>query len=159
MKFKIGDRVVCVDTTNVSSSELTLGKNYTLTDINLLAGTVDLINDRGNTVDYFARRFKLASEIEDLATTTEATVEITQSEYDEMQDRIELLESLLVDANKRIDGCEYTIAINNQVITKFFRLTHLVSDNIYVADLIGAKWGDNVVDKIHAYLLNAVNSK
>lgn len=107
MKFKIGDEITCIDNLGLPE-ELTLGKNYIVTGFSASAGIelVNLFNDEGIEASFYGSRFILASEIEDSAKPTKIMVEITQDEYDEMQDRIELLESLLVDANKRIAELE-----------------------------------------------------
>lgn len=160
-EFKIGDEITCIDNLGLPE-ELTLGKNYIVTGFSVATGVnlVNLFNDEGIEASFYGSRFILASNIESSATPTEVMVEISQNEYDEIYDRIELLESLLVDANKRIEDLEYSLDVrNNPLIMEFFRLTRLVSANREIAGLIGVEWGDNIVDKVCDYLLNAVNNK
>lgn len=154
-EFKIGDEITCVDNLGLPE-ELTLGKNYIVTGFSVSAGInlVNLFNDEGIEASFYGSRFILASEIEDSVTPTKIMVEITQDEYDTMYDRIELLESLLVDANKRIEDLEYSHDVrNNPLIMEFFRLTRLVSANREIAGLIGVEFGDNIVDKVCDYLV------
>lgn len=106
-EFKIGDEITCIDNLGLPE-ELTLGKNYIITGFSAATGVnlVNLCNDEGIEASFYGSRFILASEIENSVTPPEVMVEISQNEYEEMHDRIELLESLLVDANNRIDELE-----------------------------------------------------
>ena len=158
MKFKIGDEVYLREDSDWSD-----GSAANPLDA---VGTIDMIYGDEYMYDYGVMWsngiHNRCYEDDDLVLSTEQTPTVsnfTQEDYDEMQDRIELLESLLVDANKRIVDLECSLGASNRVIQNFSRLTYLVLDNIYVADLIDAKWGYDVVDKIHTYLLNAVNNK
>ena len=81
----------CIDNA-CNEHVLVLGKTYTVAYVNNLSGICRL--DR-IPYDWFMSRFILASDIESSATPTEQVVGISQNEYDEMYDRIELLESLL----------------------------------------------------------------
>ena len=120
MEFKIGDEVVCIDNSGLQY-ELTLGKCYAVTESFEMSGIymINALNDEGSEASFYARRFELASEIEDSATPTEIMVEITQDEYDSLHDRIELLESLLVDANKRITELEAPVQVFNKPIEDY----------------------------------------
>lgn len=149
MKFKIGDEVRCMDNVNVEN-HLTVGLYYEVESIYNLNQEfcIGVLDNNGKYTVFYADRFELATE------QTPTATNFTQEDYDEMQDRIELLESLLVDANNRIASLESSLGASNRLIQKFSRLTYLVLDNIYVADLIDAKWGDDIVDKVCDYLLH-----
>ncbi len=120
MKFKIGDEVTCIDNSGLPE-ELTLGKNYIVTGFSAVTGVslVNLFNDEDIEASFYGSRFILASDIESSATPTEHVVGISQNEYDEMYDRIELLESLLVDANKRIAELEAPVRFSDKPIEDY----------------------------------------
>lgn len=97
----------------------------------------------------------------------------TQSELSyitELEDRVEYLESLCGDLNKIVSQKDSEITVRQQMLDfqsveisnirhaldKWVKLTHLVSQNTKVADLLGARIGDDVIDKIHDYLLSRV---
>lgn len=118
-EFKIGDEITCIDNSGVV---LTLGKNYIVTGVWHTEYTtlLHLFNDVGKENSYFPTRFILASDIESSATPTEQhVVGISQNEYDEMYDRIELLESLLVDANNRIAELEEFLLDKHKLLVKW----------------------------------------
>lgn len=120
-EFKIGDEITCVDNSGLFPEELTLGKNYIVTGFSAVTGVslVNLFNDEGIEASFYGSRFILASDIESSVTPTEIMVEISQNEYDEMYDRIELLESLLVDANNRIAELEEFLLDKHKLLVKW----------------------------------------
>ena len=54
MSFKTGDKVICIDKSDINS--LTLGKTYTIFSVDI--GGVTVIDDVNQIVGYFAWRFK-----------------------------------------------------------------------------------------------------
>lgn len=97
--FQVGDWVVVVD--NTGRTNITLGKIYKVMSTD--GGFVHIEQDCGRIGGYLSGCFKLASEIEQSATPTKITVEITQEEYDSLIDEVNLLRELLAEANGVVD--------------------------------------------------------
>lgn len=109
-EFKIGDVVYLREDSywNSGSASNPLG----------VVGTVDQINIEEDDYDYGVMwsngKHNGCYSDDDLTLATEQTTPyshthlagFTQADYDELHDRIELLESLLVDANNRIEELE-----------------------------------------------------
>jgi hypothetical protein len=62
MKFKVGDKVICVNNSMIPSGEkLTIGKEYTVLNVDITGDTSIQIREGDNVFYYFMFRFKLAN--------------------------------------------------------------------------------------------------
>lgn len=147
--FKIGDKIRRIDESNV---EVFKGAVYKVRGLTKY-GDLELagLDDFG----YNPSSFELVAE----SYLPTYTYPEQLSEIDELQDRVEYLESLCSDYVEQIKDIEYALEAHKKALNKFTKLTVLLSENHKVADLVGSQIGDDVVDKIYDYLLSQVKQK
>lgn len=114
MKFKIGDKVYL--------REDSLWNNGSAANPLNVVGTIDEDNYDDYGVMWSNGIHNSSYSDYDLVLATEQTPTVSnfnQTDYDEMQDRIELLESLLVDANNRISELEEFLLDKHKLLVKW----------------------------------------
>ena len=87
------------------------------------------------------------------------TTEDTSTYIEELEDRINCLEDLCTENYQIICDLEHKHFNVNKKLDHFAKLTHLLSNNHNVAELVGANVGDDVVVKIYDYLCGIVSEK
>lgn len=159
-KFKIGDKIkrVCE-----SNHEVLQGFTYTVRGFDRY-GDLELggLEDFG----YNEESFEVVTGVNSQPTYTKSEL----SYIAELEDRVEYLESLCVDLNKIVSRKDAEITVRQQLLDfqsveisniryaldKWAELAHLTAQNTKVADLLGVRIGDYVIDKIYDYLLSRV---
>ncbi len=56
-KFKIGDKVICIDNDNTGDIYLTIDKQYIIKDIDMALGSIQTIDNRNDLSWYIQSRF------------------------------------------------------------------------------------------------------
>lgn len=92
--FKVGDKVVCIDTKNGANGVLKFGKTYTIGGFDKY-GFVLLKELHPHGLGYFASRFELAEEVFNISSATD------QQLADEYRKNIKIRGDLLAELNTR----------------------------------------------------------
>ena len=87
------------------------------------------------------------------------TTEDTPTYIEELEDRINYLEDLCTENYQIICDLEHKHFNVNKKLDHFAKLTHILSNNHNVAELVGANVGDDVVVKIYDYLCGIAPEK
>lgn len=131
-KFKVGDKVICIDRDDLGSDPLELGKVYEVISTHEFYISID-IGD-GEVLQYYPRRFELAEQ---------SVQECPYDAIDELEAQVENLEELVSDQAHQINQL-------TEALDYFTRLTHYFSTE-GVGKLPNTKLGGSVVDAILDY--------